>query len=644
METARLRYRPHLDGLRGVAVIAVLCFHAFPRAVPGGFVGVDIFFVISGYLISSILFADFRAPASPKGGVILNFYGRRVRRIFPSLLVVLLAAYGLGYVLLLPGELEKLSLDIVASAGFCLNFVLAGREGYFAGASGSNPLLHLWSLGVEEQFYLFWPLVVWLLLRCRIKMLPVVVFLAAFSFCWNAQKYAADAAAAFYLPQMRLWELLLGAIAAILFPLAAPAPAGSPANPASGWVRRLGGRLFANVLPALGLGLIAAGLAVIKIDTGAPDRWTLLPTVGAVCVIGSADTAWINRRILAHRLLVWVGLISYPLYLWHWTLLAFAQISSARPDAPLFKIAVLAVSVLLAWLTYRLVEGPLRHGRHLGRKTAALAGAMIAVACLGAYSRRAQGFPSRFPHLISAISTYHYDAAAAVREGTYFLIGNQDETMFPKDPNEIRPGKPTLYLWGDSYAAALYPGLHAVYGQQLNVVQRTAAQTPPFLPEYFNPGNARRINRFVLESIVRDRPDYVVLAAVWQNYDWPKVEGTLVALKAAEIHHIVLVGPAPEWIGSLRQQLFNYVRTHRNEPVPVRLRTGFDPAPALVDQQMAALAGRLGVEYISLIRILTSPAGTLVRTGDTPDSLTTYDSGHLSISASKYVVERFPRL
>jgi peptidoglycan/LPS O-acetylase OafA/YrhL len=650
MESAELKHRPHIDGLRGVAVIAVLCFHAFPTAFPGGSVGVDIFFVISGFLISNILFADFSAPTSRVSSVMSNFYFRRARRIFPALIIVLIACYGLGFVLLLPSEFANLAAKMVASTGFYLNFLLSGHENYFSESPSSNPLLHLWSLAVEEQFYLVWPLTIWILMRSRIKILPFVVFLAAFSYCWNAQKFAGTGADSFYLPQMRMWEILIGAISAVLFPMIPKASSsnftngraamGAAQNPR----RLLSASLVAHGLSILGIALIAAGFIWIKRDEDLPNKWTLLPTVGAACIVCSSGSALINRWILSRRILVWVGLISYPLYLWHWPLLVFAQISSDHPTTLFQRLSILAASVVLASLTYLLVEKPIRKGGKLAHKAVILTSVMALVAALGYITKRAYGFPSRYPALINEISLYKYNPAVALRVGTYFLMGDQDETNFKKDPNEILSTRPTIYLWGDSHAAVLYPGLNEVYGKRFNIVQRTTAKTAPFMADYFNPGGARQINEYVLTSIIRDKPEYVMLEADWPEYEWTQVERTIVALQAAGIRHVVLVGPVPQWIGTLPQQLFNYARKHRSEPVPVRMSSGLDPRPVQVDKLMAAFSERLGIEYISPCQILGNRDGFLVRVGDTPESITTFDSSHLTPVASTYLVSHFPQL
>jgi peptidoglycan/LPS O-acetylase OafA/YrhL len=649
MDPVTLRYGPHIDGLRAVAVICVVCFHAFPQAVPGGFAGVDVFFVISGFLISSILYREFAEKRADGRAVIVDFYARRVRRIFPSLIVVLVCCYCLGYRLLLPGEFATLSRQMVASAGFYQNFLLSRGAGYFASDSRSNPLLHLWSLGVEEQFYLLWPLAIWAAVRCRIRLLPAAVFLAACSFFWNMQRSLGTWDGAFYLPQMRMWELLIGSIAAVVHPLM---PRGRDER--GGAAEQRGGAspgrppcradLWDNAVCLLGCALVAAGLLALRSDMDLPGAWTLLPTLGAALIVTSSGSAWVNRRILSNRLLVWIGLISYPLYLWHWMLLTFASIGSEHPDSPLTKAAALLAAGVLSWLTYRFVEIPVRRGRRAPWTALALAAAMVLVAGAALRTEHEGGFPSRFPALLREISAFKYDPAPAWRQGAYFLMPDQDETKFKVDPAEIVPGRPTLVLWGDSHAAALYPGLRQAYGARYNIVQRTAAGTPPLLEDSMSPGVAQQIDRYVFALIRRLRPECVVLQARWQSYEWGHVAETIVALKAAGVRRVVLVGPVPQWFVSLPQQLFNYARLHRSDPVPVRMKMGIDPEPCRIDAPMAALAERNGAEYVSPCAILGNQEGFLVRTADTADSLTAFDYGHLTESGSRYLVSRFPKL
>ena len=635
---ARSGYQPQIDGLRAIAILAVVGYHAFPAAVPGGFIGVDIFFVISGFLISGILYREFGEPRSRGGRVIMNFYARRVRRIFPGLILILLAGYALGFLLLLPGEFEKLCQDLVGGAGFCLNFLLAGEAGYFNRASAANPLLHLWSLAVEEQFYLVWPLVIWVVARCRIRFLPVAVFLGGLSYFWNAHKSEAAVAAAFYLPQMRLWELLIGAIVAALLQPETGAGTGRPTRAAG-----LTGGRGANLLALAGLALVGAGMLFITDRMGLPNAWTLLPTLGTACLLAAGESAWVNRRVLSLPPLVWVGLISYPLYLWHWPLLSFSLLDLDHPDSVWLKAGLVLAAVALAWLTTAFIEQPLRHGGRVAGKVAGLLVAMAAVAGLGAYAHYRHGFPSRFPPLIQELAHLSYDPATGQRSG-YFLSDGEDETYFQSATDPAARRKPKLYLWGDSHAAALYPGLQEAFGAKYDIVQRTAGNLAPFTAAG---GDAQathaRINAFILASIRQDRPAGVILEANWPEWGWAGVVQTIADLKAAGVPRIVLVGPVPQWEVSLPQQLGNYARRHRDQPVPTRLQTGLRPEPLRIDAAMAAWCAGAGIEYVSPCQILENQDGFLVRLGDTGDSLIAFDYGHLTVTGSRYLAAHFPK-
>ncbi|QNF13917.1 acyltransferase [Aeromonas jandaei] len=204
------KYRPDIDGLRAVAVLSVVAFHAFPAWMKGGFIGVDVFFVISGFLITTIIFENLdRGTFS-----FTEFYARRIRRIFPALALVLLMCLTIGWFLLLPEELNQLGSHIAAGAGFVSNLVLWGESGYFDNAAESKPLLHLWSLGIEEQFYIFWPFFLWLAWKKKFNLLTLTTLVALASLYFNLKGIKQDATAAFYSPQTRFWELLSGSILA----------------------------------------------------------------------------------------------------------------------------------------------------------------------------------------------------------------------------------------------------------------------------------------------------------------------------------------------------------------------------------------------------------------------------------------------
>ena len=346
-----------------MAILSVVAFHAFPTWVTGGFIGVDVFFVISGYLISTIIFENLA-----KGTFSFRaFYARRINRIFPALILVLVANYAFGWFALLPVEFKQLSIHIAGGAGFASNFVLWNEAGYFDGTAETKPLLHLWSLGIEEQFYIAWPLLLRFAWKLKLNLIAMTMCLAIASFCLNVKGVGEDAAAAFYLPLTRSWELFCGSILAWVnlycvggHPPAETGPGGWPT-----WVthrRELGpaGNRLPHVISSIGLLMLAYGFAWINKALNYPGGWAVVPVLGTVLIISAGPKAWINRVILSNRLAVWLGLISYPLYLWHWPILSFLRIiGGEHPPGGARTIAV-ALSVVLAWITFRVIERPIR--------------------------------------------------------------------------------------------------------------------------------------------------------------------------------------------------------------------------------------------------------------------------------------------
>lgn len=334
------KYRPDIDGLRAVAVLAVVIYHAFPSVLRGGFIGVDIFFVISGYLISTIIFESLDRGAFS----FTEFYARRIKRIFPALLLILSACYGFGWFTLLDDEFRQLGKHIAGGAGFVSNLVLWSEVGYFDNSVETKPLLHLWSLGVEEQFYIVWPILLWVAWRFRFNVLALTILLGAVSFFLSVKGVKHDAIATFYSPHTRFWELLAGTLLAWLTLYKTRAVR-----------KRLG-----HVLSVLGVCLLVFGFFRINKGLNFPGKWALVPVLGAVLIIAAGPDAWFNRRVLGNKLAVWFGLISFPLYLWHWPLLSFARIVEGEVPTVGIRVAAVLLAILLAWLTYRLVELPLR--------------------------------------------------------------------------------------------------------------------------------------------------------------------------------------------------------------------------------------------------------------------------------------------
>ena len=370
-------YRADIDGLRAVAIASVLLFHAFPQLLPGGFVGVDVFFVISGFLITRILLNQSRIS-------IREFYRRRVKRIFPALAVVLAAVLLLGWGLLLPSEYRRLGKYTLSGGLFSANLALWRDAGYFDAASDSQPLLHLWSLGVEEQYYLAWPLFV-ALLRNRRSFGLTVALSAVVSFVVCAWLTINRPAAAFYLPTSRFWELAVGGCVAIW---STRAGAGAARREGAAW---------------LGGCLLLASFVLISDRRSFPGAWAILPTIGTALLIASGPGTML-ARVLRTRLLVAIGLISYPLYLWHWPLFSYAYILVGRALSAGVRALLCATSIALAAGTYHLVEKRVRAGRGRWTQPGFLIAVIVALSTAGGITMAAHGFPERTPAGAEAIA------------------------------------------------------------------------------------------------------------------------------------------------------------------------------------------------------------------------------------------------
>ena len=305
------KYRADIDGLRAIAVLSVVCFHAFPALLKGGFIGVDVLFVISGFLISTIIFDNLERDSLS----FVEFYSRRIKRIFPALLLVLTACFAFGWFALLADEYKQLGKHIAAGAGFVSNFVFWNESGYFDNAAETKPLLHLWTLGIEEQFYIVWPLLLWAAWKGRFNLLTLTLVIASISFALNIKGLHADAIATFYSPQTRFWELLTGSILAYVT-LYKPNVGATKRQKLNTHLNAIiytksaqtNENTLRNVQSILGATLIGAALLIITKERHFPGTWALLPTLGAVLIISAGSQAWLNRVLLSNRLLVWFGL------------------------------------------------------------------------------------------------------------------------------------------------------------------------------------------------------------------------------------------------------------------------------------------------------------------------------------------------
>jgi len=642
----KLPYRSDIDGLRAIAVLAVIAYHCFPLRFKGGFVGVDIFFVISGFLISSILYSELESRSFS----IIEFYVRRIRRIYPALFLVLAAVCVAGWFILLPTRFVLVGKQIIGGSTFSANFVMWWQTGYFSPDSRTQPLLHLWSLGVEEQYYLVFPLICIAFYRARSRWTLPAAFLviAVVSMTLNVAFVTRYSAATFFLPYARLWELFVGAGLSLCM----------HRNLQPAWEGFLLVR-WRTAIGFVGLGLLAVSIFGINQDDPFPGWWALLPTIGAALVIAAGQSSWCNRHILSCRPAVFVGLISYPLYLWHWPFLSFIRIASifwGFEISSRMKGFTILLFFVLAYLTYRFVELPIRQVKQRNQRRRGalwLLGCVSLTGVFGVMVILAGGFPARLPSAITALDhDYPADAARAYRDKTCFLSADQSPDSFRDDcldPAEGKDTRPLVVLWGDSHAADLFPGFRALQGRSgVRLAQYTSAgcapivglQTPA-LP------NCLLVNDSVFARIGSLKPSILVLSALWcdpvnagRNCA-ARAEGllkTIELVKEAGVQRVVVIGSAPFWKYSVPSLLLNELHHNPNNPVPGKLPQSF--LEAHDDTQLRSLAQKAGAVYVPLFDDLCNKNNCVVSTGPGWQNVITYDLSHFTEHGSIFVAQR----
>lgn len=479
-------YRPDIDGLRALAVIAVVVFHASPTTLRGGFVGVDIFFVISGFLITSIILNGLINDRF----TFTDFYFRRARRIFPALSLVLAACFVFGWFILMADEYMQLGKHIAAGAGFISNFMLWSEVGYFDNAAETKPLLHLWSLGIEEQFYFIWPLLLWFAWKKRLNSLYITFVVVLLSFIACVVILNTNPTAAFFAPWTRFWELCCGAALAHITTFHHEWLSNLK-NKANSCIKRIVRRnsrddsaeTLNHILSTIGLLLLIASFIAIHKGCSFPGWLALLPVIGSLFIIVAGQQAIINRRILSSKVLVWFGLISYPLYLWHWPLLSFVRIVEGEKPGRLIRWGAVAVAIVLSWLTYKLVENPLRFGRFAKQKALHLMAAIVLLGFTGIFVFQQDGIKSR-ESVKNFVETEENLSYSKHFEGWE----NCPDTSGSKDCKILDPSRPPdILLIGDSHAGHSTSGLAEIYnGSNSNIIAKFSPGCFPFFQTSLN--------------------------------------------------------------------------------------------------------------------------------------------------------------
>lgn len=629
-----MKYRSDIDGLRGIAVLSVVAFHAYPGKITGGFIGVDIFFVISGFLISSILFSNLEQDKFS----IIDFYNRRIRRILPSLITVMLASLVFGWFVLLSDEYKQLGTHIVGGVGFISNFMLLRENGYFDNAAESKPMLHLWSLAIEEQFYIFWPLLLAFVWKRKWNFLPIVATIALISFAANVYTIGSDPTSVFYSPIYRFWELMIGGTLAYLT-LHRPEILDR----------------FKNFQSVSGFVLLIIGLIAIDKDRQFPGWWALLPTIGTFLLISAGPNTWIDKTILSNRLLVWFGLISYPLYLWHWPLLSFAKIIEGNPTTELKSVLVVA-SIFLAWITCTFIERPLRFSKY-ARTPLILLCAFVVTGSIG-YSCLIEngyeglgfrtrdrtefanyfenGLPDRKYLKRENISAKHRDqcnfynlAMDKIGKTTKVPIDTIAKECYTKDLTT----KHSVMIWGDSHAAHLYFGLYNNLPKKWKILQVTSSSCTPdiSLKADSTVNYCQRSNWFAVKTIAGEQPNVVIVA---QNtgHDAAKMSAIGAKLESLGIKNVIFTGPSPHWNTDFPKIILRKIWDDTAQRTFVGIDKEIFQTNKIVKQNFKSSSSR---HFVSIIDYLCDRQGCLTQIGtDRKLGITSWDYGHLTPIAS----------
>ena len=615
----KLAYRRDIDGLRALAVLPVVAFHIEPAIVRGGFVGVDIFFVISGYLVGGIILSDLADGTF----TFRRFYERRIRRIVPALAITLAACTIGGWLWLFPRELTRFGQSLLATVFSVSNLYFAGDTGYFAAAATAKPLLHTWSLAVEEQFYVLLPLCLVFLHRRLPRRLPaVVILLALASFAMSAYGAFAASASTFYLPQVRAWELLLGVILAL------------------GVIPEMTGPLSRNIAAGAGVILIGVAVLVFTAETPFPGVAALVPCGGAALILlAGRSGSSLPGRLLSLRPVVFIGMISYSLYLWHWPVVVFFETGVEFLLPGMRSLArgsvLLGVSLVLATLSWRFVEAPFRTRQVSASRVVRLAIASgVALAAFAGIVMLSGGLPDRYRPEVTRLASYLDPDAAPVEGPAAAPCHIRDiEGPRPSDACHQLSGDRRDYLViGDSHASHLIPGLSKIF-PDLDFLAAVSNGCRPLIAQ---PASAKpecaALMKFAFEGYLsRHHVDRLIMAGRWGGRDLDGLTRTLAWLEQRRIDTI-LMGPMIQYDNALPRLMAASLQ--RSDPdLIVRHRVD----NRALDTELAALAGRFGAVYVSYYSLLCASGDCVTRAGEVPLQ---YDYGHLTAAGSSDVALR----
>lgn len=627
-------YRKDIEGLRGIAILLVVGFHYF--GVKGGFVGVDIFFVISGYLITAIILKDIARDNFS----FAVFFARRVRRIFPALVLMLAGVWLFSWSQLFVNDFEQVNKHIMAGSLYVQNFLLWHESGYFDAESVTKPLLHLWSLAIEEQFYLLWPVLLYAFRNYIYGSIFSILLVVISTFILNIIFIYHNTSTAFYMPFCRLWELALGGILAY-----------AEIHATALLSRIQQSNVIKNGLSWLGLLLMVLSAALLTEDALFPGWLALLPALGAMLVILAGDYSYINRSLLSSKSLGLLGKISYPLYLWHWPALSFAVMlfSSDGKISKVVKLSAFFLSVVLSILTYLWIEKPIqkRYKANVenAHKILSVGLAAIIFMFLLALLSYKQVILPRFSH-ITPIAEVPMQLKGCMVEG------NEEHANlkgFSQCERVLFPNRPTVFVIGDSHANSLYQSLEGYFhSKKINVVNYTVMHCIP-LSLLDSRKACVESNQYIKQKISAQKPDLVIYAAHHTNekmqnfYHEPLdyshfIHHELEQFQKQGVKHTILIGQMPIWEVSL-PHVINMKFLRASQAIPQRTYIGVVRQSLEQDAIFRQMSYSDALSYFSLKDTLCTQEGCLVSVGEhLPLDLIVWDYGHLTLAGSGYVI------
>ena len=624
-----IKYRREIDGLRALAVVPVILFHAGFGFFGGGFIGVDVFFVISGYLISSIILSEKETNTFTLTG----FYERRARRILPALFLVIFISLPFAWAWFLPNEMHVFSESLVATPLFSSNILFFLTSGYFSPATELMPLIHTWSLAVEEQYYLIFPLFIVLTWRLGIRW--ICFFLASLTILslglaqWGSTRYPTFT---FFLLPTRGWEILIGALLAFyLF------KSNTKFN-----IR------LREISSGIGILLIIYSIIFFDKHTPYPSLYTLIPITGATLIILFCTQKTIVGGLLASRPFVGIGIISYSAYLWHQPLLAFARVRNLEELNTFLLFTIIIITFLLAYLSWRFVETPFRNkmffsGKQIFFYSFISSGILLGIGSWGFIT----GFEFRFPYEAKIYTEkIDYKWYGFVRNNKCHL---QSYDLFQHDATCLENKRPLIALWGDSHASSLYPGLRKLQIEEENfgIIQLTAAGCAPIFDIPFpERANCNAVNQINLKELVEKNPDILILHARWGSY-FLKVSQLKSSLKSTldvirqklPNTKIIVVGPSPSWAISPQNTSYFYWKNLSNKKMQLPTFLKANKFTKL-DEDLRLITTSLDIKYISLSAELCNQNGCIARVGELPEDFIMIDYGHFSKSGSEYIMKK----